>query len=237
MIVLITGMALIWYLIQLRTKRLLYAQRVEIEKQIAIDTERSRIARDMHDDLGSGLSAINLLSNFLKNEKLDENSYKQIEKIASSSTELNQKLREIVWSMNPGHDYIQNLADFIRRYITDLKDIYRQKKFSFTVQEGLPDINIPKMIQKEIFLCVKEAVHNAIKHSGSNVVFVTMSVKENILVLKISDHGSGFNVELAKRSGGNGIMNITERMSSINGSLIFYQNNGCTVELMYPLPS
>ena len=101
----------------------------------------------------------------------------------------------------------------------------------------MPDTNIFNMIQKEIYLCVKEAVHNAIKHGGTNGGLVIMYVKENILVLKISDDGRGFNVVVAKRTGGHGIMNITERMSSINGSLIFYQNNGCTVELMYPLPS
>jgi signal transduction histidine kinase/ligand-binding sensor domain-containing protein len=225
------------YLVKQSFDKKLLRQKAELEKKFAVENERSRIARDMHDDLGSGLSAINLLSNFLKNEKLDENSYKQIEKIASSSTELNQKLREIVWSMNPGHDYVQNLADFIRRYIADLKEVHKQIEFSFIIKDSLPDINIPKMIQKELFLCVKEVIYNAIKHSGSDTIKIFMSVKENTLILQISDSGPGFNVELAKRSGGNGILNITERMSSINGSVNFYQNNGCTVELIYHLPS
>lgn len=229
-------MGLFWYFMNLRTQKLLLNQRIILEKEQLINAERSRIARDMHDDLGSGLSAINLLSNFLKNEKLDENSYKQIEKIASSSTELNQKLREIVWSMNPGHDYIQNLGDFIRRYIHDLQDIYKKINFSFIVTESLPDINIPKMIQKELFLCVKEAVHNAIKHSGSDVIDVSMSVNNNTLILRITDQGKGFDTSMVDTSGGNGIKNIRERMFMINGSINFFLDKGHTVELTYTLP-
>ena len=235
-IILIISLGFFAYLIKLRIDKKLLVQKTELEKQFILENERSRIARDMHDDLGSGLSAINLLSNFLKNEKLDENSYKQIEKIASSSTELNQKLREIVWSMNPGHDYIQNLGDFIRRYIHDLQDIYKHIKFSFIITESLPDINIPKMIQKELFLCVKEAVHNAIKHSGSDVIDVSMSVNYNTLILRITDQGKGFDTSIVDASGGNGIKNIRERMVMINGSINFSKDQGHTVELTYTLP-
>jgi len=228
-------LSLVWYFIQMRTKRLLDIQKTEIEKEKAVENERYRISRDMHDDLGSGLSAIHLLSNFLKNETLDENSYQQIEKIASSSTELNQKLREIVWSMNPGHDYVQNLADFIRRYVSDLSAIHKNVELSFQTINGLPDINIPKMTQKEIFLCVKEAVHNAIKHSGAKNINTTLHVSENELKVVVFDDGKGFDPESALHRGGQGLRNIEERMKSIHGKVHFQMLNGCRMELTMPL--
>jgi len=235
MVMLFTGMAIVWYLIQLRTKRLLNIQRVEIEKQAALDIERTRIARDMHDDLGSGLSAIHLLSNFLKNSDLEPIVHNQIEKIANSSTELNQKLREIVWSMNPGHDYVQNLADFIRRYVTDLSAIHKNVELSFQTINGLPDINIPKMTQKEIFLCVKEAIHNSLKHSGAKSIYTTLQVSEDELKVVVSDDGKGFDTESAHHRGGQGLQNIEERMKSIHGKVHYQMLNGCRMELTMPL--
>ena len=228
-------LSLVWYFIQMRTKRLLDIQKTEIEKEKAVENERYRISRDMHDDLGSGLSAIHLLSNFLKNETLDENSHQQIEKIANSSTELNQKLREIVWSMNPGHDYVQNLADFIRRYVSDLSSIHKNVELSFQTINGLPDINIPKMTQKEIFLCVKEAVHNAIKHSGAKNINTTLQMSENELKVVVFDDGKGFDPESALHRGGQGLRNIEERMKSIHGKVHYQMLNGCRMELTMPL--
>ncbi|MBK6362519.1 MAG: hypothetical protein IPF52_03110 [Saprospiraceae bacterium] len=121
--------------------------------------------------------------------------------------------------MNPGHDYIQNLADFIRRYITDLK-IYTDKKIFIHRTGRFAGYQYSQNDSERNFFCVKEAVHNAIKHSGSNVVFVTMSVKEKY-------SGTGFQIMAAglmlnsNTSGRTGIKNITERMSYINGSIEF----------------
>ncbi|MBK8483640.1 MAG: hypothetical protein IPL31_04645 [Saprospiraceae bacterium] len=123
-LILIAAIMIVYWMFRLRTQKLLAIQRIEIEKTLALEGERSRISRDMHDDLGSGLSAIHLLSNYLKENsaiKYPEFST-EVEKILKSSAELNQLIREIIWTINSKDDSLNSMVLFIRRYCNELNE-------------------------------------------------------------------------------------------------------------------
>ncbi|MCU0345878.1 MAG: histidine kinase [Saprospiraceae bacterium] len=208
--------ALTWWLIHQNTLRKLAAQRAEIQQQQALDRERERIARDMHDDLGSGLSAIHLLSNIAK-QKADPAIQSEIEKIATSSAHLNQNIREIIWTVNAADDSLASLSNFLRRYCADFQES-TGLKVDFEAPEMLPEIMLNGELRRSLFLCVKEAMNNAAKHAGASKIVVKLDAGKSKIALTVSDNGSGFDVAGAFSNGGNGLKNLKHRMEAAGGN-------------------
>jgi len=234
-LVLLMIAAIIYYIFLQRTQRLLAIQRIEIEKKQALQTERERISRDMHDDLGSGLSAIHLLSNYLSDnaeEKYPEFT-SEVNKIRKSSEDLNQSIREIIWTVNTKDDTLSSLALFIRRYAHELQE---NAKIPIHVQmeNPMPEIQLNGVQRKHLFLCVKEAINNAIKHGKPEVINVNIQIEnENMISIKIQDNGKGFDLgQSNQRNSGNGLKNIKERMGEIGGLAQFESGEKGTTVLL-----
>jgi signal transduction histidine kinase len=203
--------------IQKEEKLKLETERKELEKQVAVlaakQDERNRISVDMHDELGSGVTAIRLMSEIVKS-KMKEQTLPEIEKISNSANELLNKMNTIIWTMTSSNDTIENLVAYIRSYAVEFFentsiDCYFSMPASITPRE------ISGEKRRNIFLSVKEALNNVVKHSQSSVVKINVIVNDR-LIIEIQDDGIGINMEKLRKFG-NGLNNMRKRMASIDG--------------------
>ncbi|MBK6938461.1 MAG: hypothetical protein IPH18_17625 [Chitinophagaceae bacterium] len=200
----------------------------EYEKQLAVLTaqqqERVRISADMHDELGAGMTAIRLMSEIARN-KMKENTPVEIEKISSSANDVLNKMNAIIWSMNSGNDSIDSLISYIRAYANDYFE-NTSIECRMHTPEVIPDITISGDKRRNMFLCIKETLNNALKHSGATLIEIAVTVSQEIRII-ISDNGKGIDKDRLRQFG-NGLKNIARRMESIGGSFSI-ENNDCTV--------
>lgn len=201
-------------------RKQLAKQKAILEQQKAIEKERTRIATDMHDDFGASLSRIKFLSEKMQVEKKTES--KDLQKISEFSDEMAEKMGEIVWALNRRYDSSGDLLSFCRswasEYLTD-KNI----KLQFNTGEW-KDININGEIRRNIFLVLKESIHNIVKHAEASEVRIDMSCDEWLEVI-IADNGKGFDPGRI-RPFANGLDNMRRRMEEIGGTYSIEQKNG-----------
>ena len=202
---------------QKEEKLKLDAERKEMEKQVAVlaakQDERNRISVDMHDELGSGVTAIRLMSEIVKS-KMRDTTLPEIEKISNSANELLTKMNTIIWTMTSSNDTIENLIAYIRSYAVEFFE-NTSIDCIFSMPASIPSREISGEKRRNIFLSVKEALNNVVKHSQSSVVRINVTVQDRMMI-EIQDDGIG--IDLAKlRKFGNGLNNMRKRMASING--------------------
>ena len=204
-------------------------QLIEFETQHALEQERTRLARDMHDDISSGLSAINLLANYIKNTPLSTDTHLEIKHIAESSTELNQRIREIIWAVSSDSDNIEGLVHFSRRYVSEFGEM-QHIDTQFNAPDNLLEMKLPNETKRNLFLCIKEALNNAAKYAKATLIEVSIDVKDRHLSLTIQDNGIGFDIETALQNGGNGLKNMRERMTQVDGEAYISGEKGCMIQ-------
>lgn len=222
---------------QIREKEALKAQNKlqEYEKEIAVykaqQEERERISADMHDELGSGMTAIRLMSEIARN-KMKENTPAEIEKISSSADDVLNKMNAIIWSMDSGNDTLDSLISYIRSYSLEY---FENTPIDCKVKtpEHIPEVELTGDKRRNIFLCLKETLNNVLKHSHASVVTVDIRVNHS-LVIHIEDNGSGIDMKQLRQFG-NGLKNIAKRMESIGGTFKIENNNGTHTTLELPL--
>jgi len=236
---------LIWFVISYQKRKnkhemdekdhLLKQQQLVIEKQQGIERERNRIASEMHDDLGSGLTTIKYLSERAKKLISDEDSRVLITKIEANAQELVTNMSEIIWTMNTRFDDIANLAGFMRRYAHSYLEQY-DIDIKFIIEESCGDQAINGEIRRDLFLVFKEILHNSVKHSGSNKIVVHMEC-DGELIIKVEEiNGKGFDPE-EKLQSGNGIYNMQKRIENIGGKISFTRlNESMYYAVSYKLP-
>ncbi|MDB5202448.1 MAG: putative signal transduction histidine kinase [Ferruginibacter sp.] len=213
------------------------AMKLEVEKKgfetkLAVinaqQEERNRISADMHDDLGAGMTTIRLYSEIAKN-KIGNNSMPEIDKISSSADELLIKMNAIIWSMSSSNDSLGNMVAYIRSYAQEYfedSDIICQ----ISIPEDLPDLEVSGEIRRNIFLVVKEALHNIVKHSGASVVNIILQQEPTGLSLTIRDNGKGIDVENI-RLFGNGLKNMRKRMEDVDIAFSISSDHGTVIRL------
>ncbi|MEP6750286.1 MAG: ATP-binding protein, partial [Bacteroidota bacterium] len=228
-----TILLIAWQLIKTYYTRRIDKQQAIVDRQLALASERTRIATDMHDDLGAGLSRIRYMSTGMKNEIKDEGLKKDFDKIITGSDELVDKMNEIIWALNSSDEKLADVLYYIRSQCSEMLD-----GAGIALQAMLPEFIPEKILNSEekrnLFLVVKEAVHNIIKHAQASTVNIDMQI-ENNLHITITDNGRGFNVN-ERRIKGNGLSNYQKRMTSLKGIVdIKSGNNGTTVHFIIPL--
>lgn len=208
-------------------------EKKELEKVLAIASsrvdERNRIAKEIHDDIGSGLTSIRLLSEIAL---VKPNNKDELNKISANANELMNNLNEIVWSINSKNDTLPNLLAYIRSHVVDYFEPYNIK-LSINIPENIPPIEMSGEKRRHIFMVAKECFTNIVKHSEASAVNFTVQLKE-VLVISIKDNGKGFdkkNVLPFK----NGLRNMQERIESIGGEIDISGNSGTTVTIKLPL--
>src|SRR6185436_9687194 len=201
-------------------------ERKELEKQVAVmqahQEERERISADIHDELGSGMTTIRLMSEIAKN-KMKENIPVEIEKISNSANEVLNKMNAIVWSMNSSNDTLDSLISYIRAYATEFFDS-TPINCKVNMPETIPDKLLSGDKRRNVFLCVKETLNNTLKHSKASKVNINISTNGE-LKININDDGVGIDPEKIRRFG-NGLKNIERRMKGIGGNYRIVNNGG-----------
>jgi signal transduction histidine kinase len=207
-------------------------EKKDFERQIAIikaqQEERNRISADMHDDLGAGMTTIRLYSELAKN-KIKDQSIPEIEKISSSANELLNKMNAIIWSMSSSNDSLGNMVAYIRSYSLEYFED-TGIDCHIIIPENLPNIVVSGEIRRNVFLVVKEALNNVLKHSKATAVNITLERVPDGLKLFIHDNGAGIDFEKLRQFG-NGLKNMKKRMEDININFSIENNNGTLITL------
>jgi signal transduction histidine kinase len=213
-------------------RRKLEKQMAWLEKQQAIEKERTRIATDMHDDLGAGLSRIKYLSQSLLNKKGHEIMKPELEKITTFSDEMSEKMGEIIWALNEKNDTLADLIAYTRSYAMEYLANHNIQCEAHTPMH-LPATFIPGEIRRNIFLAVKESLHNIVKHANASKVDFSVELNGQIQIV-IHDNGKGIDWN-KQRPYSNGLQNIQKRMNEIKGKADFLPAQGTKVLLRIPL--
>ncbi len=194
------------------------AQLVESEKQKANALLRGRISQDIHDDISSGLTKIAWLAEaFMAKTSTAAVDVAPLEKINEQARDTVSKLGEIIWSSNPDRDNLESLLTYMRNHIYQyMEDAPMRWRVDFP--EEVPDISLSPIIRRNLFLAMKEALHNARKYSQADEIVVSFELKNQRYLLEIRDNGQGMTPGEVQ-GGGNGMANMRRRMAAINGTM------------------
>ena len=213
--------------------RKLQLQRLAMEKKQAIEKERTRIATDMHDDLGAGLSQIKFLSEAIgmkrqKHLPIEE----EVSSIRSFSDEMIDKMGEIVWALNEKNDTLSDLLSYTRSYAAEYLE---QNSIQCHVEEpdNIPQDYVSSEFRRNIYLTVKESLHNIVKHAQATEVFIKIEIT-NWLTIEIKDNGIGINNSPAN-SWGNGLVSKNNTINELKGIFEVKNIEGTLVNIRVPL--
>ena len=189
-------------------------QRMAMEKQLAVQYERQRISSDLHDEIGSTLSSINIYAGLAKKESNDS---PHLDSITQNINEVVNKLDDLVWSINPKYDALASIESRLYAYAAPAA---KAKGILFKIENNLlqAEIKLSAQIKHNIYLIAKELINNAIKHSGCKHIQVSLSQQKNNFVFSVCDDGFGFN-KTTVRDDRNGLNNIVLRVSAMHGTI------------------
>lgn len=197
-----------------------------------IERMRNAIARDLHDDIGSTLSSINIMSQLAMRE--GENASKHFTKIAEQSGRMMESMSDIVWSITPGNDSLEHVVTKMKEFAAEILEP-KNITYRFTGDASLKDTTLSLEKRKNLFLIFKEAVNNAAKYSGATDLEIIFMRQGNSLSLSVSDNGGGFEPERVKV--GNGLKNMKARASALSARFDFVTrlSKGTRVALEVPI--
>ncbi len=203
--------------------------RMQRNRKKQMEAVRARISRDLHDDMGSTLQSISVMSEIARMKSKADNMQESmpfIEKIGNASRDMVDKMNDIVWAVNPQNDHFENIILHMRAFGGELlagKDI----ALHFKTDSGLNKIILSMEKRKSFFLVYKEALNNAYKYSGAKNVNVEISKTNQKLILIVEDDGVGFNMNEDRLiTGGNGLKNMNTRATELNGNILFTSQPG-----------
>jgi signal transduction histidine kinase/streptogramin lyase len=212
-----------------------------VEQERALEHERARIAQDLHDDLGSSLTRISLLSDLARSDK-DNPSQVEVhaQKISQSAGQTVRALEEIVWALRPGSDSLQSLVEYIAHFANELFE-GEGAHCRLDLPPDLPARSLPPEMRHNIFLVVKEALTNAFKHSHAREVRVQAKASARTLEFVVQDDGQGFESQALPPKPGKrqGLGNMRRRAEDMGGTLTVESvpGTGTTVRLAVNFPS
>ena len=186
------------------------------EQQEALERERSRIARDLHDQLGANLTQVALLGEMAEADKhapAEVESHAQ--QISLTARETTRSLDEIVWAVNPSNDTVEGLVNYACKYAQEYLALAGMR-YRAEVPSQLPEFTIPPEVRHNVFLAFKEAVNNVVKHARASEARIRLHLQPDRFILEIEDNGRGVG-ELNPASTRNGLRNMRKRMEDIGG--------------------
>jgi signal transduction histidine kinase len=218
--------------------RRLHSKLRALEKQAALDKERSRIAKDIHDDLGGSLTQIKLLFELTQRKRAEPDKVEQLgEEGLAATRQIIKSMDEIVWAVNPRNDSLPHLIDYIGQFAIEFL-----ARAGIRCRVDLPDRPVEWEISPEarhnLFLVVKEALNNVIQHAGANEVWLRVTATETILTITIEDNGHGFEHKPANGHA-DGLPNMNHRMAEIGGQSTVESRAGAgtRISLTFPKPN
>ena len=204
-----------------------------VKQERMLEQERLRIARDLHDDLGARLTHISLMSGLAENDPLSAASRESFQRISSMARELVAALYQTVWTVNPEHDNLEDLVNYLCQLTQNLAESarIRCRIHSCEVPEQRP---VTSEVRHNITLAVKEVLNNAVKHSGATEIIVRIEFNEPHLSIAITDNGHGFDAAQAPQ--GNGLKNMQRRMEATRGTVSILSQPGEGTAVCFAVP-
>jgi signal transduction histidine kinase len=210
-------------------------ERQRAERQQLIEQERTRVAQDLHDELGSTLTEVNILSSLAGTSMLPaERRDRYLNQIAHVSRSLVATLDEIVWAVNPRYDSAGSVASYHSLFAQRLLNL-SGIACRLQVADPFPDIPLDSRQRHGVFLAFKEALNNAIRHSGASEVRITMDVIDGQLNIAVADNGKGFD-STTGLPGSDGLSNMQQRMKNLGGSCQIDSKDGTGTTVRFRLP-
>jgi ligand-binding sensor domain-containing protein/two-component sensor histidine kinase len=209
--------------------------RNRVTRLIELERVRTRIASDLHDDIGSGLSRIAILSEVARHQVNAEAPIGEpLAVIATASRDLVDSMSDIVWAINPNKDHLSDLVQRMRRFASDLFTA-RQIEFRFHAPGEDHALKIGADVRRQVFLIFKEAVNNIARHSACTEAEIELRIEGGWIALRLADNGPGF--DPAQLNEGQGLASMRGRAQGLGGELQINSNNGSgtTVLLRVPL--
>lgn len=214
--------------------RKLERQKIALERQQAVERERTRIATDMHDDLGANLSRIKFLSEMIAIKKQKQETIEEeVSGIRTYAHEMIDRMGEIVWALNEKNDSLSDLLSYARSYAVEYLS---QNGIQSQVQttEGVSNLFVSGEFRRNVYLTIKEALHNIVKHAQATAVEIRVETGKD-LCISIRDNGTGFD-EAKVGPYSNGIASMKTRIAALGGRLEIRNTAGSTITLSVPLP-
>jgi signal transduction histidine kinase len=212
-----------------------YQLQQKIEEQKALLAVRNHIAKDLHDEIGSALTSIKILSEVsgknLYRDQVKTSSY--LQKITEQSGMMQQGMSDIVWAITPDNDKLENLVVRMREYVSTTLEP-KNIQTVFTIDEEAMSKSIGMRQRRDFLLIFKEAINNAAKYSGADCVQVSLGLSGNCVKMSIRDNGKGFDTTLLTSS--NGLRNMRQRANVLNGhfQISSYPGKGTSIDIEFP---
>jgi Signal transduction histidine kinase len=209
------AVALVVLVVRHVSHRRLQEKLARLERESALERERARIAENIHDDLGAGLTRISLLT-----QSGHDRAKQQLDRIYEIVGDLMQSMDEIVWAVNPTNDDLDNVANYIaefaQSYLSDAGLRCRVK-----IPKALPHHALKTQFRHHLFLTCKEALNNVVKHAHATDVVLEIAVENDRLIVTITDNGVGLPEPAEKNSHRNGLKNMRSRVRAMGGEITF----------------
>ena len=214
-----------------------YQLKKKLQQQQALLEMRNDIARDLHDELGSTLTSIHILSQVSRNHlQVDKEgrAYSLLEKITEQSRQMQQSMSDIIWAIRSDNDKIENMMVRMREYLAQTLEA-KNIAIRFEAAEELLGYSFSMQQRKDIFLVFKEAVNNAAKYAGCTLMEVSFRLCNGRILLEVKDNGVGFEPDQLRST--NGLNNMRARSASLSGECRIQAapGKGTTVQLDLPM--
>ncbi|MCH1506805.1 MAG: histidine kinase [Verrucomicrobiales bacterium] len=210
-----------------------------LERETALERERARIAQDIHDDLGAGLTRVGLLGAMTADELENPQEAQALtEEISSTARELVGRLDEIVWAVDPKNDSLEALSSYLLRYSQEYLETAKIR-LRLDFPPSLPDCAVSPDVRHHFLMAFKEGLNNLVKHASASECVIRMTVSDGSLTLVIQDDGHGFDDSAQRESHDCGLPNMRDRMLSVQGQFRIESSasQGTRVEFELPLNS
>ncbi len=212
--------------------------RQRFNRLLAVERVRNKVARDLHDDVGSTLSTINILSSMAKTKLLTDpvKTSEYISKITDNSQQMMEAMDDIVWSIKPDNDNMQRIVARMREYAASILEP-KEIGIEFSIDENIYDLKLDMETRRDVFLIFKEAVNNSAKYSHCSEIKIRINFENKKLTINISDNGKGFDVQ--KADSGNGLGNMYKRAEALHGTISINseEGKGTHISLIVPVNS
>jgi len=208
----------------------------ELQTQQALEGERRRIAQDLHDDIGARLTRLGLQGALAGQEGLPAAEVRrEVAGMTDGIRELVAAIDEVVWTINPRQDSVASLTRYIQHYAAEFFEPM-PVRCRVDIQSDLPEAPLGAQVRHNLFLAVKEALHNAAKHSRAGEVWLTVQCQQRTLAITVEDDGRGFDA-VAARAEHNGLANMRARLKGAGGECVIESQpgKGCRVGFRLPL--
>jgi len=231
----VAGLGLVVFAVRRIFVRRLRRQLEQLERQQAVERDRARIAKDIHDDLGAGLTHIALLSELARRDTPAEMPH-HVSQISEMARELTRNMDEIVWAIDPQNDTLDSLVTYVSKFAQDYLSV-ADIRCRLDVPAELPPYVLPAEVRHNLFLAIKEALNNVVKHAHASEVWLRLVVQPRSFCVIVEDNGCGLAAANGRSNGvattqpgrissGHGLLNMERRLAAIGGRCVIRSEPG-----------